>query len=275
MKKAVLVLLFGVVIIVYLFGVYSFTSLLLKKTERLYLIKEQRSVIYRANGKFKIYLYTDSKTTKISIKNIKYFSLTRLNSKNELTLELKEIKMSKSFLNQKRNLFKITLEFLTPKLFTDSEEFTTLQITFITNQVLNLELGKFKIVQANKFDSQDVLFSFKKIQIEKDFFKTGTSFEVKFLADFVSDTAEFYFSLFKDDKYSVSKNDKQETTFFFTNSKLAIPVLEPVIIAMVKLDNGKKTIYQNCLKRDIRCDLEGFLDFENIKEKGWVNTYEL
>lgn len=275
MKKAVIVLLFGVVILVYIIGVYSFTSLLLKNTERLYLIKEQRSVIYRASGKFKIFLYTDSKTTKISIRNIKYFRLTRLNSKNELTLELKEIKMSKSFLNQKRNLFKITLEFLTPKMLTDSEEFTTLQITFITNQVLNLELGKFKIAQADKFDSQDVLFSFKKIQIEQDFFKTGTNFEVKFLTDFISDTAEFYFSLFKDDKYSVSKNDKQETTFFFTNSKLSIPVLEPVIVAVVKLDNGKKTIYQNCLKRDIRCDFRGFLDFENIKDKGWVNTYEL
>ncbi len=275
MKKVVLVLLFGVVILVYIYGVYSFTSLLLKNTERLYLIKEQRSVIYRANGKFKIYLYTDSKTTKISIKNIKYFSLTRLNSKNELSLELKEIKMSKSFLNQKRNLFKITLEFFTPKLLTDSEEFTTLQITFITNQVLNLELGKFKIAQADKFDTQDVLLSFKKNQIEQDFFKTGTNFEVKFLADFVSDTAEFYFSLFKDDKYLVSKNDKHETTFFFTNSKLEIPVLEPVIIAVVKLDNNKKTIYQNCLKRDIRCDFEDYLDFENIKDKGWVNTYEL
>lgn len=275
MKKAVLVLLFGVVILAYTFGVYSFTSLLLKNTERLYLIKEQRSVIYRANGKFKIYLYTDTKTTKISIKNIKYFSLTRLNSKNELTLELKEIKMSKSFLNQKRNLFKITLEFFNPKLLTDSEEFTTLQITFITNQVLNLELGKFKIAQADKFDSQDVLFSFKKIQIEQNFFKSGANFEVKFLADFISDTAEFYFSLFKDGKYSVSKNEKQETTFFFTNSKLVIPVLEPVIVAVVKLDDGKKTIYQNCLKRDIRCDFEGYLDFENIKEKGWVNTYEL
>ncbi len=275
MKKAVLVLLFGVVILVYIFGLYSFASLLFKNTERLYLIKEQRSVIYRANGKFKIYLYSDSKNTKISIKNIKYFSLTRLNSKNELTLELKEIKMSKSFLNQKRNLFKITLEFFTPKLLTDSEEFTSLQITFITNQVLNLEVGKFKIAQADKFDSQDVLFSFKKIQIQQDFFKSGTNFEVKFLADFISDTAEFYFSLFKDDKYSVSKNDKQETTFFFTNSKLAIPVLEPVIIAAVKLDNGKKTIYQNCFKRDIRCDFEGYLDFENIKDKGLVNTYEL
>lgn len=275
MKKAVLVLLFGVVILVYTFGVYSFTSLLLKNTERLYLIKEQRSVIYCANGKFKIYLYTNSKTTKISIRNIKYFSLTRLNSKNELTLELKEIKMSKSFLNQKRNLFKITLEFFTPKLLTDSEEFTTLQITFITNQVLNLELGKFKIAQADKFDSQDVLFSFKKIQIKQDFFKSGANFEVKFLADFISDTAEFYFSLFKDDKYSVSKNEKQETTFFFTNSKLLIPVLEPVIVAVVKLDDGKKTIYQNCLKRDIRFDFEGYLDFENIKDKGWVNTYEL
>ncbi len=275
MKKAVLVLLFGVVILVYIFGVYSFASLLLKNTERLYLIKEQRSVIYRANGKFKIYLYSDSKNTKISIKNIKYFSLTRLNCKNELTLELKEIKMSKSFLNQKRNLFKITLEFFTPKLLTDSEEFTTLQITFITNQVLNLEVGKFKIAQADKFDSQDVLFSFKKIQIEQDFFKTGTNFEVKFLADFISDTAEFYFSLFKDDKYSVSKNDKQETTFFFTNSKLAIPILEPTILAAVKPDNDKKTIYQNCLKIGIRCDFEGYLDFENIKDKGWVNTYEL
>ncbi len=275
MKKAVLVLLFSIVILVYVFGIFSCTSLLRKNTERLYLNKEQRSVIFHASGKFKIYLYTDSKTTKISIRNIKYFRLIRLNSKNELTLELKEIKMSKSFLNQKRNLFKITLEFFTPKLLTDIEEFTTLQITFITNQVLNLELGKFKIAQADKFDSQDVLFSFKKIQIEQDFFKTGTNFEVKFLTDCISDAAEFYFSLFKDNKYSVSKNDKQETTFFFTNSKLAIPILEPVIIAVVKLDNGKKTIYQNCLKRDIRCDFEGYLDFENIKDKGWVNTYEL
>ena len=258
-----------------MFGVYSFTSLLLKSTERLYLIKEQRSVIYHARGKFKVYLYSNTRNTKIAKQNIKYFRLITPNSKTELTIELTEIKVNKSFLNQKRNLFKITLEFNTPKLLADSDEFTTLQIIFITNQVLDLELGKIKIIQADKFNTQDVLFSFKKIRIEPDFFKTGTNFEVKFLADFVSDIAEFYFSLFKECKYTVSRDDRQETTFFFTNSKLIIPVLEPLIIAEVKLDSGKKTIFQNCFKKDIRCDFEGVLDFENIKEKGWVNTYEL
>lgn len=172
-------------------------------------------------------------------------------------------------------MFKIILEFYTPKLLADSEEFTTLQIIFITNQVLNLELGKFKIAQADKFDSQDVLLSFKKIKIEQDFFKTGTNFEVKFFTDFISDAAEFYFSLFNENKYTVSKTDAQNTNFFFTNSKLNIPVLEPVIIAVARPDNGRKTIYQNCLKRNIRCDFESVIDFENIKEKRWVNTYEL
>ena len=239
------------------------------------MIKEQRSIIYQAHGKFKVYLYSSSRNTKITKQNIKYFRLTTPNSKTKLRLELTEIEVTKSFLNQKRNLFKINLEFNTPKLLADSDEFTTLQIIFITNQVLNLEIGKIKITQEDKFKTRDVLFSFKKIQIEHDFFKTGTNFEVKFLADFVSDIAEFYFSLFKECKYIVSRNDRQETTFFFTNSKLAIPVLEPLIIAEAKLDSGKKTIFQNCLKKDIRCDFEGILDFENIKEKGWVNTYEL
>lgn len=275
MKKAVLILLFCVVGLVYVFGVYSFASLLLKSTERLYLIKEQRNVIYQARGKFKVYLYSSTRNTKITKQNIKYFRLITPNSKTELRIELTEIKVNKSFLNQKRNLFKITLEFNTPKLLADSDEFTTLQIIFITNQVLDLELGKIKIIQADKFNTQDVLFSFKKIEIEHSFFKTGTNFEVKFLSDFVSDIAEFYFSLFKECKYTVSRDNRQETTFFFTNSKLTIPVLEPLIIAEAKLDSGKKIIFQNCLKKDIRCDFEGVLDFENIKEKGWVNTYEL
>lgn len=275
MKKAVLILLFCVVSLVYVFGVYSFASLLLKSTERLYLIKEQRSVIYQSRSKFKVYLYSSTRNTKIAKQNIKDFRLITPNSKTEIRIELTEIKVNKSFLNQKRNLFKITLEFNTPKLLADSDEFTTLQIIFITNQVLDLELGKIKIIQADKFNTQDVLFSFKKIEIEPSFLKTGTNFEVKFLADFISDIAEFYFSLFKECKYIVSRNDRQETTFFFTNSKLTIPVLEPLIIAEAKLDSGKKTIFQNCLKKDIRCDFEGVLDFENIKEKGWVNTYEL
>ena len=275
MKKAVLALLFSIVGLVYVLGVYSFTALLLKNTERIYLIKEQRSVIYQVHSQFKIYLYSDCKNTKITKQNIKHFSLTRLNSNTKLKLELNKIKVNKSFLNQKRYLFKITLEFNIPKLLVDSDEFTTLQIIFINSQILNLELGKIKIAKGDKFDSQDVLFSFKKMQIEPDFFKTGTNFDVSFSADFVSDTAEFYFSLFKENKYTVSKNERQEINFYFSNSKLSIPVLEPLIIAEVKPENGTQTILQNCLKKDIRCDFESIIDFENIKEKGWVNTYEL
>ena len=274
MKKLIFLLLSILVVFIYGFGIYSFSNLLLKSRERLYLIKEQRSILYQGDNKFKIYIYTDTKTTKITKQNIKQFSLTSPNSKYNLNLELTKITKELSFLNQKRNLHKITLEFITPKLLDDSEVFTKLKITFITNEFIDLEIGKFKIAGANKFSKEDVLFTYKSFLVNSDFFNKGASYEAKFISDFISSTAVFYFSLFKENKYSVSQ-ENQEVNVFYTNTKLTIPVLEPILIAEVELDSGKKKILQNCLSKEIRCNFKEIKDFEEIKEKGWVSIYEI